>query len=101
MTNENGMTIEDLKRGIAEFQRRMDAIAQVVEPCIQAFLSTISESDARVIRARAQRLLNAGQLTDEQVAFCQRLVDADDIGMLAGPLAWEAIDQIQRETGLR
>lgn len=99
--SKNELSIENLARLVAEFRRRMEAIAPVVETCVVALVSPMSESDARVLRARAQTLLNGGQLTDEQTAFCERLANAEDIGMLAGPLAWEAIDQIQREIGLR
>ena len=44
MTKEPELTIQDLARCIDEFQRRMEAIAPVVIPCVEALISPMTES---------------------------------------------------------
>ena len=69
MTRYNQFDPEDFAQWVNEIQRRFEPIAPILEGCLRALVSTLDESDARILKSQATRLLNSGGLSDEQELF--------------------------------
>ena len=86
---------------LEEIKSRLEPVIPCLELALKAFMSTVTEEEARVLRSNARRVLNAGELSDDDKESLNRLKDAEDVGLLAEPLVWRSIDQIKREIGIR
>ena len=86
---------------LEEIKSRLEPVIPCLELALKALMSTTTEEETRVLRSNARRVLHAGELSDDEKETLNRLKDAEDVGLLAAPLAWQAIDQIKREIGIR